>query len=99
MQRNISVATPQTSNIPSKIFLWFTCHQSVDTSYYRVQTTTNLDDKLANINGSEDFVDNLDALSVGDHGVVFAGDVKVALIELSQSASQYAWVVPPVYLV
>ena len=25
IQRNISVATPHTSNIPSKIFRWFTC--------------------------------------------------------------------------
>ena len=65
----------------------------------RKQNTTNLDDKLADIDGSEDFVDNLDALGVGDHGVVIAGDVKVALIELSQSTSQYAWVVSPVYLV
>ena len=65
----------------------------------RKQNTTNLDDKLADIDGSEDFVDDLDTLGVGDHGVVFAGDVKVALIELSQSTSQYAWVVSPVYLV
>ena len=61
--------------------------------------TTNLDDKLANINRSEDFVDNLDTLGVRNHGVVFAGNVKVTLVELAQSTSQYAWVVSSVHLV
>ena len=59
---------------------------------------TNLDDKLANINSSEDFVDNLDTLGVRDHCVEFASNVKVTLVEFAQSTSQYAWVVSPVYL-
>ena len=40
MQRNMSVATPQTSNIPSKIFRWFTCSGNVDKSCYIILQLT-----------------------------------------------------------
>ena len=42
----------------------------------------DLDDKLAHIHRGKDLVDNLDTLSVGDHGVVLSRNVKVTLVEL-----------------
>ena len=46
IQRNISVATPHTSNIPSKIFRWFTCaiRMLIKATTYRLLLTlmTNL---------------------------------------------------------
>ena len=42
----------------------------------------DLDHELADVDGGENLMDNLHALSVGDHCIVFAGNVKVALVEL-----------------
>ena len=42
----------------------------------------DLDHKLADVDGGENLVDDLHALGVGDHCIVFAGNVKVALVEL-----------------
>ena len=42
----------------------------------------DLDHELADVDGGENLVDDLHALGVGDHRIVFAGNVKVALVEL-----------------
>ena len=60
--------------------------------------TANLDKKLANVDSGENFIDNLDALGIRNHCIIFPSDVEVTLIELPQASSQYTWVVSSVHL-
>ena len=80
MHRNISLATPQTSNIPSKIFRWFTCTDVVPDPFNIA--SANLDNKLANVDSGENFINNLDAFCIRNHSIIFPSDVEVTLIEL-----------------
>ena len=47
-----------------------------------ISPVVDLDHELANVNGGENLVDDLHTLGIGDHRIVFAGNVKVALVEL-----------------
>ena len=60
--------------------------------------TANLDNKLANVDSSENFINNLDALCIRNHCIIFSSDVEVTLVKLPQAASQYTWVVSSVHL-
>lgn len=60
----------------------------------------DLDEELADIDLRQNLVVNVDALCIGQHGVVRASNVKlaVALVELAQAAARDARVVAPVNL-
>ena len=60
--------------------------------------TANLDNKLANVDSGENFVDNLDALCIRNHCIVFSSDVEVTLVELPKATAQYTWIVSSVHL-
>ena len=47
-----------------------------------ISPVVDLDHELADVDGGENLVDDLHTLGVGDHCIVFAGNVKVALVEL-----------------
>ena len=44
--------------------------------------TANLDNKLANVDSGENFVNNLDTLCIRNHCIIFSSDVEVTLVEL-----------------
>ena len=44
----------------------------------------HFDHKLADVDSSEDLVDNLDTLCVRDHGIVLPGNVEVTLVKLPE---------------
>ena len=60
--------------------------------------TANLDNKLANVDSGENFVNNLDTLCIRNHCIIFSSDVKVTLVELPQATAQYTWIVSSVHL-
>ena len=55
-----------------------------------ISPVVDLDHELADVDGGENLVDDLHALGIGDHRIVFAGNVKVALVELPNKREIFA---------